>query len=381
MDKPQTIPPLFNKCCDVLLDTCLTADDSYKKTVTSVVQNTAIEERIKVWLWGKHPDALWSYQKTLEGHRFGVLALAFSPDNTMLASGSSDSTVKIWKLETGQCLRTFRGHVKDVNSVVFCSNDVIASASSDNTIKVRKLTGKLLHNLQGHIDSVRSLAVSSSNILASASTDSSIKIWNWKLGTCLKTLLGHASGVFAVVFLTPDRIVSGSRDNSIRMWDLARGECDQVVSQAHKDHVLCLAVSPHGEVASGSRDKAIKIWEINTEDNLLECISEVEHHKDAVLSLSFDPKGSTLASASYDRTIKLSDKGVSVKTIEGHTSGVQAINYSSDGELLASGSRDKTIKIWKKRDLSQSLDTMITVLAAAKIKNSAPVPPVSNILL
>lgn len=66
-----------------------------------------------------------------------VLALAFSRDSEMLASGSQDGRIKVWKITTGQCLRKFeKGHNKGITCIQFSrDNSQILTASFDTTIR------------------------------------------------------------------------------------------------------------------------------------------------------------------------------------------------------------------------------------------------------
>jgi WD40 repeat protein len=78
---------------------------------------------------------------TLAGHSDNVLSLALSPDGLILASGSKDSTVKLWNY-TSQTpeLMTLSGHSSAVNTIVFVSDQALASGSSDRTIKIWNVT-------------------------------------------------------------------------------------------------------------------------------------------------------------------------------------------------------------------------------------------------
>ena len=72
--------------------------------------------------------------RTLSGHGDYVYSVAFD-SNDILASGSSDSTIKLWDKNTGDLLRTL-SHGDWVESVAFDSNDILASGSGDRTIKL-----------------------------------------------------------------------------------------------------------------------------------------------------------------------------------------------------------------------------------------------------
>jgi WD40 repeat protein len=74
-------------------------------------------------------------------------------------------------------------------------------------------------------------------------------------------------------------------------------------------------------------------------------------HGDVVTRVKFHPDGKTLASASWDKTVKIWQRdGELLHTLRGHTDAVWSINYSPDGKFLVSSSRDKTVRIWRVAD-------------------------------
>ncbi len=76
--------------------------------------------------------------------------MSFSPDGKLLASASSDSTIKLWDAN-GKLLQTLTGHSGIIYSVSFSPNgELLASGSDDNTIKLWNTNGKLLQTLTGH---------------------------------------------------------------------------------------------------------------------------------------------------------------------------------------------------------------------------------------
>ncbi|MEG4871451.1 nSTAND1 domain-containing NTPase, partial [Microcoleus sp. F10-B6] len=111
------------------------------------------------------------------------------------------------------------------------------------------------------------------------------------------------------------------------------------------NQVYSVSFSPDGKtLASGSYDNTIKLWDVATGKQN----TTLKGHTGGVMSVSFSPDGKTLASASNDNTIKLWDvaTGKQNTTLKGHSAEVYSVSFSSDGKTLASASNDNTIKLW-----------------------------------
>lgn len=294
-------------------------------------------------------------------HQHWVWSVAFSPDGRYLASGSSDRTVKLWDANTGKCLKSLEGHSQTVRTVAFSMDgQTLASGSDDQSIRLwHQHTGEALRVLKGHSSWISSIAFSPISeefsegvgcLLASGSEDQSVRLWDTRTSRCLKTLQGHSNGVWCVAFSADGtQIASGSQDGMIRFWDSQTGTYISGL-QAHSSWVWSVAFSPNSPdqttslLASGSEDQTLKLWDTRTGKN----VRTMRGHQDVVFSVVFSPDGHTLFSGSLDSSIKRWDvfTGQCCQTYTGHSGGIWTIALSTDGQVLLSGSQDQTLKLW-----------------------------------
>ena len=176
-----------------------------------------------------HPHVS-SDQQLLVGHTLPVTCLRrVSAD--VLASGSTDCTIKLWNLgAANECVRTLTGHEHVVSSLEFLADThELASASWDASVRVWDVfTGACRHTLRGHTSYVNCVKSLDRHRLASCSDDMSVKIWRPSSDTnytCEATLTGHTAYVNTLSVLSERVLASGSADKSVKLWDVARGAC------------------------------------------------------------------------------------------------------------------------------------------------------------
>lgn len=283
---------------------------------------------------------------TIVGHNAWVTSVAFSPDGRLMASGSDDTTIKLWDTMAGTIYKTFTGHSRFVTSVAFSPDSkFVASGSYDNSLMLWQTGGTMQKILGNHLNRVTSVAFSpDGELVASGCYDNTIKLLNTTTGAIQKRLEGHSDGVSSVAFSPDGKLVaSGSYDNTINLWNTMTGTIWRTL-EGHSRWVTSVAFSHDGKlVASGSDDNTVKLWYTTGA-----VYKTLEGHSNRVQSVTFSPNGKLVASASFDSTIRLwnTTTGAAHKPLRGHSDRVQSITFSPDGKVLASGSNDKTVKLW-----------------------------------
>jgi WD40 repeat protein len=276
-------------------------------------------------------------------------ALAFSPDERLLATGSWDGTIKLWNVESGALL-WIGWHTDIVENLVFAPNgQMIASCADDATIRLWDV--KSGANVQTITAECIVYAVAWScdgTHLASSYSDGRIQVWELHAAqpaTCVQTLSGHSNSVQGLAF-APDgsRLASSSWDGTVRVWDVESGRCLHRL-EGHTERVQCHAWSPDGRtIASAGFDHTIRLWDAESGN----CRTVLQGHTAPVYSIAFMPDSSRLLSGSEDRTLRVWDVegGQCVRIIQGYAVALYDVAWSPNGQRLASVGTDMLVTLW-----------------------------------
>ncbi|KAJ2161488.1 U3 small nucleolar RNA-associated protein [Coemansia sp. RSA 552] len=356
-------------------------------------------------------------ERTFKAHDAPVIAMDIDATSTLVATASADSTVKVWDIDRGYCTHNFKGHGGLVTAVKFHpSKDklCLVSAGDDGSIRIWNLKGsKCDAVLDSHVSAVRSIDFlddGDGQFMMTAGRDSVINVWNWARKTLLRTIPAYES-IEAAGLLRPEAaeavcngqykhvIYSGGERGVIRLWDMDSGKAlfEQTKELNSKHAFVDVAYLPQSQhlvaatndqnllfySATGRLDRVRQIVGYNEEiidmafvgrdQKFLAVATNTEQlriyntedlncelaygHKDIILALDVDTRGSIIATGSKDSTVRiwaidmaapLSRRIMCVATAVGHTKavGAVALAHGSEAAFLLSGSEDRTVKAW-----------------------------------
>lgn len=167
----------------------------------------------------------------------------------------------------------------------------------------------------------------------------------WSIATmdAFAQLRGHGGPVRALAISADGQsAVSGSFDSTAIRWSLTRNAAEQVL-RFHTDAVNAVALFGKERAATAGADGRIAIWTFGkTEPDAV-----LEGHTGPIVALAVSPDGATLASASWDRTVRLWPlAGGAPRVLDEHTQNVNGVAFTADGKALVSVSYDLSVRIW-----------------------------------
>jgi len=202
---------------------------------------------------------------------------------------------------------------------------------------------------QGHFYDVACAAYSpDGGTLVTGADDAKVKVWDTTSGSCFVTFTEHTAPVSAVAFLpSGTAFVSASLDGTARAFDLVRYRNFRTMTTPQAVQFASLAVDPSGDVVcAGARDTfQVYVFALRT-GQLLDVLAA---HEGPAVGLSFNPTKALLASASWDKTVRLWDvfsgNKVATETLQ-HSHDVLAVCHSPTGKELCCSTLDGQLHFW-----------------------------------
>lgn len=308
----------------------------------TILATGAYDTTIKIWDIESEEEI-----RTLTGHQSGIRCLQF--DDKKLISGSIDRNIKIWNWRTGECLSTYPGHTGGIIGLHFDST-LLASGSVDQTIKIWNFEDKSTFSLRGHTDWVNAVRLdSASRTVFSASDDCTVRLWDLDTRVCIKTFEGHVGQVQQVLPL-PHEFDFDDDDA-----DIPDGISSSTSSHSQPLYIHNHNPAPHESYGPGftapnrplpprymltaALDSTVRLWDTATQV----CLRTYFGHVEGVWGLAADTL--RLVSGSEDRTVKVWDTrtGRCEGTYTGHAGPVTCIGLSDN--RICSGSEDCEVRM------------------------------------
>jgi WD40 repeat protein len=286
----------------------------------------------ELFLWEARPDAR---PLRLRGHTGPVLAAAFSPDGKVLAGGSLDGTVRLWDAH-GALRRTLATRAGAVSALAFAPDGTrLACAGRDGSVRIwdaRSGAERLVLRIpDGELDG---LAFSPDGTRLAGAGGRAVRLWDAHSGALLLTL-AHPAPVHCVAFSPAgDHLASAS--DAVQVWDTATGR--PLLTLTGHPPMHWVAFRPDGRTLAslgGDSDnpgalRELRLWDARTGASLLV-------QPGAARSAAFSPDGGRLACPADSAVVVLDLRaGSEALVLRGHLGPLEAVAFSPDGKTLAS---------------------------------------------
>jgi WD40 repeat protein/DNA-binding SARP family transcriptional activator len=338
-------------------------------------------------LWDRQSGQLRHTLRGSEQQQWGCVT--FSPDGTLLATGSMEHHLWLWDVQTGAPLHALHGHTNWVRSLAFHPNGrVLASTSNDSTVRLWQLAAirnTSTFDVAGDVDvcqalpgdqhrAYRVLYSPDGTLLAIAGHRSDIRLWapDAANGPTLQgALVGHSDPILGLAFHPSGKMLaSSSMDQTVRLWDVASGQ-SYATLQGYSNWLVEVAFSPDGRtLASSGSNGTVQLWTVSNHTSphnrakqtpqspsfpgepkpgmKLQLGHTLRAPKQTIHSVDFSPDGTLLASGSNTGAVQIwnPSTGQRLKGLEDHTDFVRAVQFSPDGQQLLSGGSDTVVRLW-----------------------------------
>ncbi|XP_068127133.1 periodic tryptophan protein 2 homolog isoform X2 [Hyperolius riggenbachi] len=286
-----------------------------------------------------------------EGDFTTLTAAAFHKKLNLLVTGFSTGTFHIHELPEISLIHSLSISDQSISTIaVNRSGDWIAFGCSGlgQLLVWEWQSESYVLKQQGHFNNMMSLCYSpDGQHIVTGGDDGKVKVWDTSSGFCFVTFTDHTSSITAVTFSSNGQVVlSASLDGTVRAFSLLRYRNFRTFTSPRPAQFSCLAVDGSGDiVCAGAQDSyEVYVWSMQT-GRLLDVLAG---HAGPISSVAFSPLKSVLATASWDRTVRLWHMTDSWRTTEtlNLSADALAVTFRPDGEELAVASLDGQITLW-----------------------------------
>lgn len=210
-------------------------------------------------------------KQTIKAHAAEVSGLRYdSTGADLVATASSDNTVKVWDINNGMCKATFRGSSGHAMTCCDIGGGYVVGGSTDKTCRVWNLrTERMIHQLAGHAHKIMCVRlIGGEKAILTGSADRSLKVWDITRNTYRQTTtLRHSSTTYCLDVATDTfTAVSGHMDGGLRFWDLRTADRTGDISGLHDSGITSVQFHPTNamQVLTNGKDSCLKVVDVRT---------------------------------------------------------------------------------------------------------------------
>jgi WD40 repeat protein len=315
-----------------------------------------------------HSLRLWEAKDGKEltvfkGNRYQVYSCDFSPDGKHFIScgGTGEAggaELKMWDVETGKVIAMFKGHERTVLSCAFFADGLhIISSSTDNSIRIWSVeSGETIQHINTGNSRCCDISPDGKFIVSGTIWKGELSMWDPSTGEQIWSN-PQSSGTKDCCY-SPDGlwIVSAHEDGTIKMCEAESGKEVRTLA-GHTKWATSVRFSPDGlRIASSGLDQILKIWNAKTGEEL----ARLSGHGANVNDCCYSPDGRQIASCSgspyrgYMIKVWKADSIDTGNALQEHSMGVASCRFSPGGRSIISyGINDNNLKVWDANDAKE----------------------------
>ncbi|HEX5132178.1 MAG TPA: WD40 repeat domain-containing protein [Candidatus Krumholzibacteria bacterium] len=301
-------------------------------------------EHLRGWEWRHLVTRLDRSLYMRDAHGAGITRVAFTPDGTMFATSSLDSTCGLWRTDSGDSVRRWGPLPAGAESIaIHPAGTMVAAGLSDGTVLVWDIaSGQEKARLAGAGWAMVAFSPDGKK-LAAGFQNQKFSEWNAATFELIRTV--DTEGAFLCVAYAADSrtLLTGDHAGHVALWDTRRGRQIGDIP-AHERRVMNLVFNEDGSLlATASMDRSVKVWRMP--DRAL--VTAFRGHDATVAGIAFDNDG-RVVSAGADHAIILWDAVTGAVTTElrGGGEDVYAVAVSPDGGYILTGSQTGRVRLW-----------------------------------
>ncbi|KAK5876514.1 hypothetical protein CesoFtcFv8_025861 [Champsocephalus esox] len=298
-----------------------------------------------------------------------IYSTCFSHDGTRIASCGASKTLKVFRSTSGEKLTEIQAHDDEVLCCAFSPDDrLLATCSSDRKVKVWNVERAMLLRVfeEEHSEQVNHCQFTNTTkrlLLATCSNDKflNVKLWNLNKPSSQNTMFGHFEPVNHCCFSPDDAYVStSSNDGTVKLFKVSSANewktikvSDMFEESDEEVFVKCSTWTADGKRIICAARNAALVFDVETSDMLLEIKT---NRLSTVQFCHACPTSNLLAIAFSNYAVELWDLESNNKVADcsGHLSWVQRVEFSPDGSQLLSCSDDQTVRLWETKKVHTS---------------------------